>query len=106
MELRELLTQWSLGNMHAVDVLELAESYYDAVTNGRAVSPLEEELISQLSVLNQQLLTKEDIPKMLQLIEAVGGDEVKALNSWRSYLDSIDYEERRARLIDPPYWQG
>ena len=104
-ELRSLLMQWKSGQVVAQFVLEQAEDLYDLILSAENLDPIEQEVVAQLSMLNQQLITAGGIPAFLELLATSAGNETEALRMWAAYLDAVDCDARSRQLKEPPCCQ-
>lgn len=107
--LRELLTRWLKGDLDERDVHEEAERLWSQSEEWPEYSeedprsiPL--EVLSQLEILNHQLITKEDVPAMLRFLDTPPSRELDAWRRWREYWDEVDFDKRRQELKDNPYY--
>jgi hypothetical protein len=107
-KLRDLLLSWQHGEISAQRVHEEAEQLLETVgrpnlpeTDRRAI-PL--EVVSQLDILNHQLITVDDIPVILEFLETPPEHELQAWSRWQSYWGSINYEARKGQLQGYPYY--
>lgn len=105
--LEGLLEDWQKGRLSPRDVHERAEQIWEAHDDWPR-SPGEPgailaEVVSNLDVLNHQLITKEDIPAFLEFLRTPPGQEAEAWDKWRRYWDAIDFEERERQFGDSLY---
>ncbi len=106
--LRTLLERWQRGELSASEVHESAEAMWEAgdwpeypPDDHRAI-PV--EVLSQLDILNQQLIVPGDVPEMISFLDTRAGEEAGAWERWRHYWEAVDYDERAAVLSgQPPY---
>jgi hypothetical protein len=106
--IRNLLEQWRSNEINEREVHEEAERLLDEhgwieypENDGRSVAM---EVLSQLAILNRQLVTQEDIPAMLGFLNTPPDETSKGWQTWRRYWNSIDYEKRREELKQNPYY--
>ena len=108
--LRELLNRWTSGELNAHQVHEQAEQLWDSLEQHQF--PREDrrsiaaEVLSQLDILNHQLITPEDIPAMMQFLETPVGEELQAWDRWQRYWDELDMDERIESLKDDNYYSA
>jgi hypothetical protein len=108
-ELRSLLDRWQTGAINERTVHETAEELW-ARYGEAPVYPKEDprsialEVVSQLEVLNYQLITPVDVPAFLEFLGAPAGRELAAWERWTSYWDGIDYQRRAVELADKSYY--
>ncbi|MEM6455756.1 MAG: hypothetical protein AAF772_11725 [Acidobacteriota bacterium] len=102
----ELLNRWEQGEIDAEAVWYAAEDLWDTVDllyidfpDDHPDSPIL-EVLHDLSILNHQLIVREDIPALKKFLHAKPGSTVAAWQAYRAYLDSIDYQKRRDDLCD------
>jgi hypothetical protein len=110
-DLRDILLRWRSGELTASDVHEAAEQLYESCSTGLEYQPrgprsIGAEILSQLSILNHQLITRDDIPAMLRFLDVNLGSELDAWSEWTRYIDGIDYQDRENELTYPPYNRG
>lgn len=106
--LRQLINDWAIGSLTVEEVHEQAEEYseeYDLpeLDEGDPNS-IPVEVLSQLEILNHQLITPQDVPAIQRFLDAPIGFEREAWNAWRSYWDQIDYEARKSELKEVEYY--
>jgi hypothetical protein len=108
-QLFDILTKWLNGELSTKEVHEEAEEMVTAFEEWPRVSkahanaiPL--EILSNLEVLNYQLITQEDIPAMLKFLATPPGSEKRAWEEWERYWENIDLESRKRILSDNPYY--
>ncbi len=103
-ELNQLLIRWNTGILTADEVHLEAERLLDnhgwIEINKSDPRSIEYELLSQLDLLNHQLITKDDISAMLCFLHASAGDEIKAWENWAEYWTRIDINKRLDPLAD------
>lgn len=103
-----LLLRWQAGELAAEDVHSEAEAMFEAEdwpelpeTDARSIVL---EVLTQLDVLNQQLITEADIPAILDFLATGECDEMNGWAKWRAYWESINMDERRRHLKDNPFY--
>ena len=107
-EILDLLSRREQGTLDERSVHEQAEELWDRYTGPRDVpethaDSLVVEALSQLEVLNHQLITAQDVPAFRQLLSATSGKELDAWEEWREYWASVDMERRKQVLMENPY---
>ena len=106
--IRSLLQRWRSNEIDERGVHEEAERLLDE--HGWIEYPENDdrsvvlEVLSQLGILNRQLVTREDIPAMLGFLDTPPGEAQKGWQTWRRYWNSLDYEKRREELEQNPYY--
>ena len=108
-ELRDLVKRWVQGELDERDVHETAEALCETwedwpdyeEDDPRSIAI---EVLSQLELLNQQLVTTEDVPMILQFLNTPPGKEQAAWLSWKAYWDELDFEVRQRSLQAKPYY--
>jgi hypothetical protein len=108
-ELQTLLRLWEEGKHSERDVHEEAERLWEM---GRPWPEYPEEddrsiaveVLSQLDILNHQLITREDIPAMLTFLSTPPDHARQGWSLWRDYWTNIDFARRREQLADNPYY--
>ena len=106
--LRELLVQWAKGTLDERSVHEQAEVLLEEYgcpefdeSDARSIAI---EVLTQLDILNHQLITIEDIPAILRFLDTPAGHERDGWARWKRYGDRIDYDQRAIELKDNPYY--
>jgi hypothetical protein len=106
--LLDLVTQWEAGSLNEVDVHEKAEELWEqddwpeyAEEDPRSIAI---EVLSQLEILNHQLIIKDDIPAIIAFLKTPEGKERSGWSAWKQYWDSIDLTARKATLKDNLYY--
>jgi hypothetical protein len=106
--LRSLLLQWEARKLTEKDVHEAAEGLWEShewpeysEADDRSIAI---EVLSQLEILNHQLITTEDVPALLGFLDTTPGQAARGWIQWRQYWDGIDLEQRRRELATNPYY--
>lgn len=106
--IRNMLLSWRDQEIDEGDVHRSAEALMEQLgfpeygeSDPRSIGV---EVLSQLEILNHQLVVPEDIPAMLELLATPEGNEEQALETWTHYWNSLDYEERKRRLKSHGYY--
>ncbi len=106
--LLDLVTQWEAGTLTEVQVHEKAEELWEqedwphyAEDNPHSIAI---EILSQLEILNHQLITREDIPAIVNFLRTPKDQEKDGWKAWRRYWESMDMEARKRALKDNPYY--
>ena len=108
--LKQLLEQWGSGSIDEVEVHETAEQLWETLQQAEANYPEQDprsiaiEVLSQLEILNHQLITKVDIPAILAFLETPPGEEQTAWKTWRQYWENLDLAARKDSLKSHPYY--
>jgi hypothetical protein len=106
--IRSLLQRWRSNEIDERGVHKEAERLLDE--HGWIEYPENDdrsvvlEVLSQLGILNRQLVTREDIPAMLGFLDTPPGEASQGWQTWRRYWNSLDYEKRREELKQNPYY--
>jgi len=108
--LRELILRWRSGSIDERAVPEAAERLWEKYGEEPPAYPKEDprsivlEVVSQLEVLNVQLITPDDIPALLEFLDAPVGSEKAAWDRWTRYWDQLDFGRRLDELAANPYY--
>jgi len=107
--LLDLVSQWETGALSEIEVHEKAEELWEQnewpqLGEGNPHS-IEIEVLSQLEILNHQLITTEDIPAIVNFLRTPSGQEKNGWEAWRQYWENIDLEARKRTLKDNPYYK-
>lgn len=104
----DLLERWKLGQLTEIELHEEIESFWER--GNWPQFPREDprsilvEVLSQLDILNHQLIAKDDIPAIIEFLHTPKGKELEAWKSWKEYWASVDYERRKQLLKHNPYY--
>lgn len=63
------------------------------------------EVISYLDTLDLNLVTREDIPALIQFISTPIGEFKNGFNLWKDYINSIDITHRKHKLRNNPFYE-
>jgi len=106
--LRDLLRRWASGQLSEQEVHEEAESLWESEewaevdeSDDRSI-PI--EVLSQLDVMNHQLLTTEDIPALGEFLNTPPGEAVEGWRRWRRYWAGVDMPARRRELAENVFY--
>ena len=108
--LRELLDRWQAGALDERAVHEAAEALSESFPGDLPSYPQSEprsiaiEVLSQLEILNWQLITRQDIPALLDFLGTRRGEEERGWERYQKYWDSVDFDRRLKELADNPYY--
>jgi len=104
-ELLEIVNRWNDNKLSELDVLNKSEQILENI-KGYSYEPdsIELKILHNLEILHHQLITKQDIPFILECINADKERNKETLSKWDNYLDKIDYEERRRVLKNNPFY--
>jgi len=108
-QLLNVLEQWRNGDIDEREVHVRAESLKDQFdelpeydeTDSRSI-PL--QVLLELDALNVGLITKDDIPAMESFLKIPPGKEDQGWNDWKEYWSRVDFEGRRKKLANNPYY--
>lgn len=110
LETRRILNKWRRGEIDEQQIHMLTERMFEDLQD-RIRRPPEDnhmsilyEVLSQLSILNYQLITSDDIPAFLRFLETPEGKEGEGWYEWRKYWENIDFRRRRKVLADNSYY--
>ncbi len=107
-KLRQLVNDWADGLIAVEDVHEQAEAYwqeYDQLELSKDdPNSIPVEVLSQLEILNHQLITRDDAPAILEFLDVPLGSEREGWKVWRSYWDGLDYDARKLQLKQNEYY--
>ncbi len=106
--IKDLLEQWELGKIDEKHVHSQAETLWgqEDWPNYSKEDPksIAIEVLSQLDILNVQLIMKEDIPILIEFLNTEPGKELEAWKKWEKYWNNIDFEKRKMLVKDNPYY--
>jgi hypothetical protein len=107
-QLRNLLLRWRSGELDERAVHEEAEALWTerewkehSQDDPRAIIL---ELLEQLSILNWQWITTQDVDILLEFLDTPLGQESHAWKKWHEYWDTLDWTKRRESLANNPYY--
>ncbi len=106
--LKKLLKRWQSDKIDAEEIFLEAEKMWTEYENQqdfpkKDYRSIGDEVLSTLDSLNVQLITKDDIPIMLNFLDTLKGKESEAWAVWEKYWDSVDLELRKTSLKGRPY---
>lgn len=108
--LRDLLQRWQSGAVSEKDVHEAAERMFEAFPDGPPVHPRADprsipiEALSQLEILDVQLITRDDVGAFLEFLGTQEGHEKEAWERWTEYWRQIDFDQRLRDLAGNSYY--
>jgi hypothetical protein len=108
-EISDVLRQWERGELSATEVQLWAEELYGPGVDfedreGADAYSVALEVVVKLDMLDQNLITPEDIPIYLEFLGTPLGEFQSGMEHLEQALARIDYVERRRTLRDmPPY---
>lgn len=104
-ETLELLQKWEQRVLDEVEVHERAEELFARyASTDKVTDRIAYEVLAQLEILNHQLVTIDDVPQIIDILNAPIDCELETLSRWRNYWDHINYEQRRRELASNSYY--
>jgi hypothetical protein len=104
----QILLDWQQGIVRESQVQEFAESFTDHVDfpesghdEDESIAP---EVLLCLDALPALLITKDDIPAMIDFLSTPRGQAQHGWDRWQSYWASVDDNERRRQLESNPFY--
>jgi hypothetical protein len=102
-DLRRLLDEWSRGRQTAAQVHDWAEARF-AVNAWSCEDDIANEVLAELDTLDMNLLTTEDIPVLLAMLNLPRGQASLAHDQLRAHFAEISLDARKKELsVDPVY---
>jgi hypothetical protein len=103
-DVKEILLKWNEDVLNATDVHEWASNRY--AVDGYDFTDWEgdddfsvtNEVLGELDRLDMNLISKEDIPVYMALLNTPIGDSQSGILKLEQYQKSINYEERKKKL--------
>ncbi|WP_152541368.1 hypothetical protein [Kallotenue papyrolyticum] len=107
--LRTLLRKWQAGELTDLQVYAEAEALWEQFPEVPQFSQddprsINVEVLLNLTLLYQQLITPQDIPALLAFLDTPPGKEKEGWQKLHDYWDHIDFEQRRKELLNHPYY--
>ena len=107
--LEALLKRWQTEEIDERTVHEEAESLWEEQEHWPTYPKddprsIAVEVLSQLEILNHQLITRADIPAMLEFLNTPQGSELRGWSVWERYWEKLDLDTRKKALKDNPYY--
>ncbi len=103
-----ILLRWAANKLTEKDVHEEAERIWESeewpVYDESDDRSIEIEVLSQLAILNHQLITVQDIPVMLEFLATPPGHAREGWERWKRYWESLDMDQRCKELAANPYY--
>ncbi|RZI45291.1 hypothetical protein EDM53_05475 [Rickettsiales endosymbiont of Peranema trichophorum] len=107
-EVRQKIIDWRDGVMTTEEIQGWGEEKY--TSNDLRNASLSErehfiviEVLQYLEFINMNLVTKDDIPHILEFID--GADHNDAYKKWNEYLNNIDYKSRADLLKGEAFYE-
>jgi hypothetical protein len=100
-KLRSVLVDWQAGALQPLEVLEWAEESVELESQSDEVI---KEILSRLDILHLNLVTVEDVPVFLQVLDTPTERWREALNLLENHENNIDWEARKERYQDHPFY--
>ena len=97
----DLLLQWKSGTIDEYDVIEEGEDLFEqyvADDSDADCDELEEMVVILLDGVLAAMLTVDDVPVLIKLLQTPPGEEKQALAEWDAYRESVDYDERVRKI--------
>jgi hypothetical protein len=64
------------------------------------------EVLSHLEILDHQLITRGDVPAILEFLDSSPGRELEGWRRWLRYWNELDMHKRVESLKDDPYYSA
>lgn len=98
-QLRRLLLRWQGGELHAIEVLEEAETLSEHLgplpqylhSDPRSIAT---EVLYDLDILIAQRITSDDISALLAFLDTPTGAEAQGWQDIQRYWEGIDFDRR------------
>jgi hypothetical protein len=100
-ELHNILHKWQAGDLEPLEVLEWAEDHYDleSLKDETVI-----EILTSLDSLHQNLITVEDVPVFLQMLDVPAERVAEALKLLERHTESVDWEARKEKYKHHPFY--
>jgi len=98
-EIRELLQRWQTGDIGHKFVYDWANERYSS-SRWDTEDEIVDQVLTELYALDMNLITAEDIPHLLNLLNIPQGQIGTAMALNRDYSRSIDLKSRRLMLAN------
>ncbi|RMD85738.1 MAG: hypothetical protein D6815_01200 [Candidatus Dadabacteria bacterium] len=102
-EIRSILLSWKRGEMSSAEVHDWGEQRY-AVDGFEPEDEIVNEILSNLDILDINLVTPEDIPDFLRMLDYPRGQEAEALAFLDKRGESFDLQDRMRHYADDPFY--
>lgn len=109
--LRTLPGHWLAGRVNERQVHERAEELGESLFRAGPPSfprsdprSIAAEVLSELEILNVQLITPADVPALLEFLATNAGEEERGWQRLMNYWDGIDFDKRLHELATNPYY--
>lgn len=106
--LLDLMDLWKKGDLDETQLHERAEALWEqkdwplyAEDDPHSIAI---EVLSQLDILNHQLITREDIPAIVDFLSTPEGQEKAGWDAWKRYWDDMNLEKRKNELKNNSYY--
>lgn len=95
-DIEKKLQDWNMNKLSAKELQYFAEKKFELLSESldekQKETSVEYEVISQLEILNHQLIIKEDIPVIIQFLKNENWED------WEKYWNQIDFKKRKKIL--------
>jgi hypothetical protein len=109
--LAQLMSRWESGVLDELQVLSDADDLdftrpwsRTGETSAIDEDPALDLVLAHLSALHVDLVTRDDIPALRDLISSIGMDPVDGVHRWEAYRGSIDWRARAQGLLGDPLY--
>jgi hypothetical protein len=105
-EVADVLHCWQAGALSAADVHAWAEDLYGPAeyADGEDEESVTKHVLSELDMLNLNLITLEDVPHFLAFLETPPGRYADGAARFEAALTGRDLEGRRRALREDPFY--
>lgn len=108
-DVKEILIKWGNGELKTIEIQAWASDRYaskdyvlaDWEGKNKDKSVIN-EVLACLDCLALNVIDKEDVPALLELLDTPIGNFEDGIFSWENYLLAIDLEERRSKIDSNP----
>jgi hypothetical protein len=102
------IDRWLDGELTEAQLHELAESVWERCEWPESAEDDDDsiaiEVLSQLDIMDHQLITKDDGPALLAFLNTPVGEARLGWEVWRRYLDGIDIQARASALAGHEFY--
>ena len=106
-EILEIVKKWQDESITEVEVHGFAENLVEQINSNEPPPLLDDiasEVLFQLGIMNHQLITRDDIPAIIDFLHTQEGEETKGWKTWKDYWEWVDFDQRKNELKDTQFY--
>ncbi len=103
----EVVKNWNESLISEFEVHNFAEKLLEQteiLDDSESIDEIASEVLVQLDIMNHQLITKDDIPAIIEFLKTPKEKEIKGWEIWKNYWENIDFNKRKIELKNNPFY--